>query len=81
MAENSWVKEFPGTVVVCDEAGIIVEMNERAVEWFADKGGRELIGKSLLDVHKEPSQEKIQQMMEIEADERLHDREGRREGC
>ena len=64
MAEGSWVKEFPGSVVVCDAAGIIIEMNDRAVEWFADKGGSELIGKSVLDVHQEQSQAKIKGMME-----------------
>jgi len=64
MTENSWVKEFPGAVVVCDAGGTIIEMNDRAVEWFADKGGRELIGKSVLDVHQEQSQEKIKRMME-----------------
>jgi len=62
--ESAWVKEFPGLVVVCDAAGTIIEMNERAVEWFTDKGGRELIGKGLLDVHQEQSQAKIRQMME-----------------
>ena len=51
-------------MVVCDAAGMIVEMNDRAVEWFADKGGRELMGKSVLDVHQEQSQAKIRQMME-----------------
>jgi PAS domain-containing protein len=63
MAENAWSNEFPGSVVVCDTAGTIVEMNERAVEWFADRGGRGLIGKSVLDVHQEQSQAKIQTMM------------------
>jgi len=63
MADGSWVKEFPGFVVVSDVAGVIIDMNDRAVEWFADKGGRELIGRSLLDVHKEPSQDKIKGMM------------------
>jgi transcriptional regulator with PAS, ATPase and Fis domain len=63
MTENSWVKEFPGSVVVCDTAGTIVEMNERAIERFADRGGRGLIGKSVLDVHQEQSQAKIQRMM------------------
>jgi hypothetical protein len=38
-------------VVVCDAAGAIVEMNDRAVAWFADKGGRDFIGKSVLDAH------------------------------
>jgi transcriptional regulator with PAS, ATPase and Fis domain len=62
VTENAWVKEFPGPVVVADEKGTIVEMNERAIAWFADKGGIELIGKSLHDVHQEASQEKIRQM-------------------
>ncbi len=64
MTENAWVKEFPGPVVVADAAGAIVEMNERAVAWFADRGGRELIGKSLMEIHQDASQAKIRQMME-----------------
>jgi PAS domain-containing protein len=64
VAEDSWVKEFPGPVVVSDTAGIIVEMNDRAVEWFADRGGRELVGKNLLEVHREQAQAKIRQMLE-----------------
>ena len=64
MTENSWVKEFPGPVVVCDAAGIIIEMNDRAIEWLADKGGRELLGRSVLDVHPEQAQSKIRRMME-----------------
>ncbi len=64
MAEGDWVKEFPGPVVVSDIAGVIIEMNDKAAEWFADKGGRELVGKNLLDVHQEQSQAKIRQMME-----------------
>ncbi len=51
-------------VIVSDATGTITEMNERAVAWFADRGGRELIGKRLLEVHKEPSQAKIRQMTE-----------------
>ncbi len=64
MAEDSWVKEFPGPVVVCGATGFIVEMNDRAVEWFADKGGRDLIGESVIDVHPERAQAKIREMME-----------------
>jgi len=67
MAEDAWVKEFPGTVVVSDTAGTIVNMNDAAAKWFADKGGRELIGKSLFEVHKEASQEKIRAMIASKA--------------
>jgi hypothetical protein len=64
MTESDWVKEFPGPVVVSDIVGVIIEMNDKAAEWFVDRGGRELVGKNLLDVHQEQSQAKIRQMME-----------------
>jgi sensor histidine kinase regulating citrate/malate metabolism len=64
MAEHEWVKEFPGVAVVSDTSGIIIEMNDKAAEWFADKGGRELLGKSLFDYHLEPSQSKIKELLE-----------------
>ena len=64
MAEHSWVKEFPGPVIVSDAGGIIIELNDKAVEWFANRGGRELLGKSLFDVHLQPSQVKIKELLE-----------------
>ena len=64
MAENLWVKEFPEAVVVSDAGGIIVEMNDKAVEWFAGRGGKGLLGKSLLDVHHEAAQGKIGRLLE-----------------
>ena len=49
MAEYSWVKGFAGAVTVCDASGIILEMNDRAAQLFAEDGGRALIGKNVLD--------------------------------
>ncbi|MGD0115955.1 MAG: PAS domain-containing protein [Dehalococcoidia bacterium] len=63
MAENEWVKGFPAPVVVSDVGGTIVEMNAKAVEWFANRGGRDLLGKSLFEVHQEPSQSKIKELL------------------
>lgn len=63
MAENAWVREFPGSVVVCDPEGIIVEMNDRAAEWFADDGGRALIGRNVLDCHPEPARTKTEELL------------------
>jgi transcriptional regulator with PAS, ATPase and Fis domain len=63
MAEHSWVKEFPGPVVVSDASGIVIEMNDKAVEWFANRGGKGVLGKSLFDVHLQPSQGKIKELM------------------
>ena len=59
MAENEWVRAFPGAVTVCDRSGIILEMNERSVASFAQDGGAALIGTNALDCHPEPSRIKL----------------------
>ena len=64
MDAHSWVKEFPGSVTVCDAEGRIVEMNDRAAEGFAGDGGAELVGKNVLDCHPEPSRTKLKAMLE-----------------
>lgn len=60
----AWPAEFPGSIVVCDTQGIILEMNARAVEIFADQGGAGLVGSNLLDCHPEPSRTRLQEMLE-----------------
>lgn len=61
MAKHHWVKEFPGTIEVCDRNGILLEMNDRAEE---QEGGRQLIGTNILDCHPEPACTKLKQMLE-----------------
>lgn len=48
---------------VCDENGIVLYMNERATQVFARYGGKDLIGKSLMDCHSEHSREKIRELI------------------
>lgn len=64
MSEPTWLKEFPGAVTVCDTAGILVYMNDRAAETFRKQGGRELIGKNILDCHPEPARSKLAGLLE-----------------
>jgi len=64
ISENSWVKEFPGAITVCDPDGIILEMNDRAAKSYKDDGGFALIGKNVLDCHPEPARLKIKSLME-----------------
>ncbi len=61
---TDWISEFPGSVMVCDLAGIVLEMNERAAGQYQEFGGKELLGKSLLDCHPEPSRSKLVHMLE-----------------
>ncbi|NUM32919.1 MAG: PAS domain-containing protein [Candidatus Brocadiae bacterium] len=65
MAENVWVKEFPGAVTVCDTNGTILEMNDKASKTFA-KDGKSLIGSNVLDCHPEPSKTKLKSLMETQ---------------
>jgi PAS domain-containing protein len=59
MQDIPWAQEFPGSITVCDAAGVILDLNDRAAETFAKDGGRELVGKNLLDCHPEPSRTKL----------------------
>jgi PAS domain-containing protein len=61
--QYAWLRSFPGSVVVCDSTGIIVEMNPKAAETFKEDGGLELIGKNLLDCHPEPSRSQVKAML------------------
>lgn len=59
-----WMSGLPGAVTVCDCRGIIVAMNEQAAESYRNDGGKELIGKNLLDCHPEPSRSKVQKLLQ-----------------
>ncbi len=61
--ESAWVKEFGGAVTVCDAAGIILEMNDRAAAVFAADGGRALIGSSVLACHPEQARARLAGML------------------
>lgn len=64
--ENSWVKEFPGAVTVCDTDGIITEMNKKAAMVFEEDGGRALIGRNVLDCHPEPARSELADLMKTQ---------------
>jgi hypothetical protein len=63
MASIPWAKQFPGGITVCDVAGVILDMNDRAAAAFVEEGGRGLIGSNLLDCHPEPSRTKLQELL------------------
>lgn len=63
MKDLDWVKEFPAAVTVCDAEGIILAMNDRSVETFAEDGGLKLIGRNVLDCHPEPARSRLAAML------------------
>ena len=61
---HDWVEAYVGAITVCDSAGIILEMNDKAAENFREEGGRKLIGTNLFECHPEPSKTRLKQIME-----------------
>jgi hypothetical protein len=63
MSEHDWVREFPASVMVCDEAATIVAMNDKAAAAYAKEGGYALLGTDLLACHPEPARSKLAALM------------------
>ena len=61
--QPDWIKEFPAAIIVCDNEGIITNMNEKSAASFAKDGGYDLIGKNLHDCHKQTSNDKIKEII------------------
>ena len=49
---------------MCDRLGAILELNERSAATFASDGGRELIGRNVLDCHPEPARSQFAALLE-----------------
>ncbi len=63
MNAHRWADEFPGAITVCDERGVIVEMNDRAAATFQADGGRALIGADLRACHPEGARAKLDALL------------------
>ncbi len=57
------IDKLDGNVIVSDEHGKIIYMNERAVAQYEKEGGSSLIGRDLLECHSEASRKKILEIM------------------
>ncbi len=61
MINHAWVKEFPGSISVCDPDGVLLEVNDRAV---AQDYSLDLIGTNILDCHPEPARTRVKQLLQ-----------------
>ena len=66
MKQHTWVDEFPAAITVCDEQGIVLEMNAKSLEVFEDDGGAKLIGTNALDCHPAPARAKMQALLDTQ---------------
>jgi hypothetical protein len=61
-----WSKSFLAAITVCDIHGIILEMNDKAIDVFQEKGGEKLISTNLLYCHPEPARSQLEDMLRTE---------------
>lgn len=57
------IKDFPGSVTVCDPDGVILAMNDRAAEAYEADGGYSLIGLNMLACHPEPARSRTAELL------------------
>ena len=58
-----WIEKLDGNIIVSDAEGTIIYMNERALRSYEKDGGRDLIGRNVMDCHSENSRQKIREIM------------------
>jgi len=63
MKQPNWTKELNIAVTVCDENGVILEMNDKSCKTFEKQGGSKLLGTNLLDCHPEPAKSKVKDLL------------------
>lgn len=60
---RSVLEQDRAAIVICDTNHIIKYMNKTAIQKYSKRGGKELVGKNLLDCHNEHSQELIKKIL------------------
>ncbi|MGD0590857.1 MAG: PAS domain-containing protein [Bacteroidota bacterium] len=60
---HKWIQSFPAAIIVCDVHGIILEMNDKAIDVFKEDGGEKLLGKDILECHPEPARSQLAEML------------------
>jgi transcriptional regulator with PAS, ATPase and Fis domain len=63
MIDFDWFDSVNAAITACDLDGIIIAMNDKAAKSFAKDGGKDLIGKSLMECHNPHSRDMIREMM------------------
>ncbi len=72
---NTWMRELPAEVMICDPQGIVLAMNTAAEALFASDGGADLLGTNLLECHPQESRAKLEEMMAGQTPNALFNRE------
>ncbi len=62
MKHHYWEKEVDATLIVSDENGIVIEMNDKSSRVFQD-GTDRIVGTKVLDCHPQWAKPKVEELM------------------
>ncbi len=60
---REWAHSFPAEIIVCEPDGMILEMNQKAIDLYQKEGGAALVGKNVFDHHQEPSRTIVKRLV------------------
>jgi PAS domain S-box-containing protein len=60
---GEWIASYPAEIIVCDQDGTILEMNQVALDIYAGEGGMQMIGRNVFDHHPEPARSHLMSMI------------------
>ena len=63
MSKCDFINELDASITVCNTEGMIIDMNQKAIQTWEKYGGEELIGKNLIDCHPEPAKSKLKELL------------------
>ncbi len=63
MISSPWIASYPAEIMVCDQDGTILEMNDVAVHNYAQAGGAALIGRNVFEHHREPARSQMENVV------------------
>jgi hypothetical protein len=56
---GEWISTYPAEIMVCDQDGTILEMNNIAIEIYQHEGGASMIGRNVFAHHQEPARSRM----------------------
>ena len=57
--KSDWAYTYPAEIMVCAPDGLILEMNQTAIQLYQQEGGAQMIGTNVFDHHSEPATSQV----------------------
>jgi transcriptional regulator with PAS, ATPase and Fis domain len=60
---GEWIATYPAEIMICDQDGTILEMNNVSIQIYKKEGGARMIGRNVFDHHKQPEKDQMMNLV------------------